>query len=121
MQFKKFAMFLPIALVGLLAQEVNAQVEQNRLRNTLTGAGSCLDVINDGDNNKREHPTFYSIERSKPYVLVQGLRDLPLNRSRSTIIVTVQGVIRECGFQASAGHYLVLISHFFASVMAPTH
>ena len=43
---------LPLVLVGLLAQEVNAQVKQNRLRNTLTGAGSCLDIINDGDNNK---------------------------------------------------------------------
>ena len=45
-------MVLPIVLVDLLAQEVNAQVEQNRLRNTLTGSGYCLDIINDGDNNK---------------------------------------------------------------------
>jgi hypothetical protein len=52
MQFKKLAIVLPIILVGLLAQEVNAQVEQNRLRNTLTGSGYCLDIINDGDNNK---------------------------------------------------------------------
>ena len=43
---------LPLVLVSLLAQEVNAQVKQNRLRNTLTGAGYCLDIINDGDNNK---------------------------------------------------------------------
>jgi Ricin-type beta-trefoil lectin domain len=52
MQFKKFTMVLPIILVGLLAQEVNAQVNQNRLRNTLTGSSYCLDIINDGDNNK---------------------------------------------------------------------
>jgi hypothetical protein len=52
MQFKKLAIALPLVLVSLLSQEVNAQVKQNRLRNTLTGAGSCLDIINDGDNNK---------------------------------------------------------------------
>ncbi len=52
MQLKKLAIVLPIILVSLLAQEVNAQVKQNRLRNTLTGAGSCLDIINDGNNNK---------------------------------------------------------------------
>ncbi len=52
MQFKKIAICLPLVLVSLLAQEVNAQVKQNRLRNTLTGAGYCLDIINDGDNNK---------------------------------------------------------------------
>jgi hypothetical protein len=43
---------LPLVLVGLLTQAVNAQVKQNRLRNTLTGAGYCLDIINDGNNNK---------------------------------------------------------------------
>ncbi|WP_373541919.1 RICIN domain-containing protein [Chamaesiphon sp.] len=52
MQFKKLAIALPLVLVSLLAQEVNAQVKQNRLRNTLTGSGYCLDIINDGDNNK---------------------------------------------------------------------
>jgi Ricin-type beta-trefoil lectin domain len=52
MQFKKLTIVLPLILVSLLAQEVNAQVKQNRLRNTLTGTGSCLDIINDGDNNK---------------------------------------------------------------------
>jgi hypothetical protein len=52
MQPKKLAIVLPIILVSLLAQEVNAQVKQNRLRNTLTGSGYCLDIVNDGDNNK---------------------------------------------------------------------
>lgn len=52
MQLKKIAIILPITLISLLAQEVNAQVNQNRLRNTLTGSGYCLDIINDGDNNK---------------------------------------------------------------------
>jgi hypothetical protein len=52
MHSKKLAIVLPIFLVSLLAQEVNAQVKQNRLRNTLTGSGYCLDIINDGDNNK---------------------------------------------------------------------
>ena len=52
MQFKKITIVLPLVLVSLLAQEVNAQVKQNRLRNTLTGSGYCLDIINDGDNNK---------------------------------------------------------------------
>ena len=54
MQSKKLAIVLPIILVSLLAQEVNAQVKQNRLRNTLTGAGSCLDITNDGDNNNQD-------------------------------------------------------------------
>jgi Ricin-type beta-trefoil lectin domain len=52
MRLKKPTIVLPLILVSLLAQEVNAQVKQNRLRNTLTGTGSCLDIINDGDNNK---------------------------------------------------------------------
>ncbi|WP_310486934.1 RICIN domain-containing protein [Chamaesiphon sp. VAR_69_metabat_338] len=52
MQFKKLAIVIPLVLVSLLAQEVNAQVKQNRLRNTLTGSSYCLDIINDGDNNK---------------------------------------------------------------------
>ena len=54
MQSKKLAIVLPIILVSLLAQEVNAQVKQNRLQNTLTGADSCLDIINDGDNNNQD-------------------------------------------------------------------
>jgi hypothetical protein len=52
MQRKKLVIILPIILVSLLAQDVNAQVKQNRLRNTLTGADNCLDIINDGDNNR---------------------------------------------------------------------
>ena len=52
MKFTKSTIALPLILVSLLAQGVNAQVKQNRLRNTLTGTGSCLDIINDGDNNK---------------------------------------------------------------------
>ena len=52
MQPKKITIILPIILLGLLANEVNAQVKQNRLRNTLTGADSCLDILNDGQNNR---------------------------------------------------------------------
>jgi Ricin-type beta-trefoil lectin domain len=51
MQSKKLIVVLPIILFGLLANDVNAQVKQNRLRNTLTGADICLDILNDGDNN----------------------------------------------------------------------
>jgi hypothetical protein len=52
MQSKNLIIALPIFLVSLLAQEVNAQVKQNRLRNTLTGADTCLDIIEDGKNNR---------------------------------------------------------------------
>jgi len=52
MQPKKIAISLSLILASLLTQEVNAQVKQNRLRNTLTGSDSCLDIINDGNNNK---------------------------------------------------------------------
>jgi Ricin-type beta-trefoil lectin domain len=52
MQSKKFVVILPIILLGLLANEVSAQVKQNRLRNTLTGADSCLDIVEDGKNNR---------------------------------------------------------------------
>ena len=45
MQSKNLIIILPIILVSLLAQDVNAQVKQNRLRNTLTGADTCLDII----------------------------------------------------------------------------
>ena len=49
---QKFIIILPLVLLGLINQAVNAQVKQNRLRNTLTGANNCLDIINDGDNNQ---------------------------------------------------------------------
>jgi hypothetical protein len=52
MESKKLIVILPIILVSLLANEVNAQVKQNRLRNTLTGADTCLDIIEDGKNNR---------------------------------------------------------------------
>jgi Ricin-type beta-trefoil lectin domain len=52
MELKKLIIILSIILVDLLANEVNAQVKQNRLRNTLTGADSCLDIIEDGKNNR---------------------------------------------------------------------
>jgi Ricin-type beta-trefoil lectin domain len=52
MKLKRFIVVLPIILVSLLVDEVNAQVKQNRLRNTLTGADSCLDIIEDGKNNR---------------------------------------------------------------------
>jgi hypothetical protein len=52
MKLNKFIVILPIILASLLANEVNAQVKQNRLRNTLTGADSCLDIIEDGKNNR---------------------------------------------------------------------
>ncbi len=52
MQNKSLIIVLPIILFGLLANEVSAQVKQNRLRNTLTGADTCLDIIEDGKNNR---------------------------------------------------------------------
>jgi Ricin-type beta-trefoil lectin domain len=52
MQLKKIVVILSIFLVGLLAKEVDAQVKQNRFRNTLTGSDTCLDIINDGENNR---------------------------------------------------------------------
>ncbi len=52
MQNKSLIIVLPIFLFGLLANEVSAQVKQNRLRNTLTGADTCLDIIEDGKNNR---------------------------------------------------------------------
>jgi hypothetical protein len=52
MKLKKLIVILPIILASILASEVNAQVKQNRLRNTLTGADSCLDIIEDGKNNR---------------------------------------------------------------------
>ena len=52
MKLKKLIVVLPLILASLLANEVNAQVKQNRLRNTLTGADTCLDIIEDGKNNR---------------------------------------------------------------------
>jgi Ricin-type beta-trefoil lectin domain len=52
MKSKKLVIILPIILASLLANDANAQVKQNRLRNTLTGADSCLDIIEDGKNNR---------------------------------------------------------------------
>jgi hypothetical protein len=50
--FYKSIIILPLILTTLLVKEVNAQSKQNRFRNTLTGANRCLDIINDGENNK---------------------------------------------------------------------
>jgi hypothetical protein len=52
MQGKKIIIIVSIILVGSSAIEVSAQIKQNRLRNTLTGADSCLDIIKDGKNNR---------------------------------------------------------------------
>jgi Ricin-type beta-trefoil lectin domain len=52
MQIKKLIVILPVFLLSLLAGEVDAQVKQNRLRNTLTGADTCLDILEDGKNNR---------------------------------------------------------------------
>jgi hypothetical protein len=52
MKSKKTIVILSLFLIGLLTQEVNAQVKQNQIRNTLTGADTCLDIIEDGKNNK---------------------------------------------------------------------
>jgi Ricin-type beta-trefoil lectin domain len=52
MKLNKLIVVLPIILTSILANEVNAQVKQNRLRNTLTGADSCLDIIEDGKSNR---------------------------------------------------------------------
>jgi Ricin-type beta-trefoil lectin domain len=52
MKIKKLTIVLSLIIISLSANEVNAQVKQNRLRNTLTGADSCLDILNDGDNSR---------------------------------------------------------------------
>jgi hypothetical protein len=52
MKLKKIILVLPIILASLLANAVNAQVKQNRFRNTLTGADTCLDIVEDGKNNR---------------------------------------------------------------------
>lgn len=52
MSCKQTVIILSAILASLLATAVNARAEQNRFRNTLTGANKCLDIINDGENNK---------------------------------------------------------------------
>ncbi|WP_310410315.1 hypothetical protein [Chamaesiphon sp. OTE_8_metabat_110] len=41
----------------------------------------CIEFDGLGEGFNREHPTFYSIGTSKPFVLVEGLRNLPLDRA----------------------------------------
>lgn len=52
MSCKQTVIILSAILASLLATAVNARAEQNRFRNTLTGANKCLDIIDDGENNK---------------------------------------------------------------------
>jgi sortase (surface protein transpeptidase) len=52
MKYQQTVVVLSVVLASLLATEVNAEVVRNRFRNTLTGADKCLDIINDGENNK---------------------------------------------------------------------
>lgn len=52
MRYTQIAIVLSTILTSMLASEVHAQVQYNRFRNTLTGADKCLDIINDGENNK---------------------------------------------------------------------
>jgi hypothetical protein len=53
MKFKQLVVIvLPVVLVSLLANEADAQSRRNRLRTMFTGTGKCLDIINDGDNDK---------------------------------------------------------------------
>jgi uncharacterized membrane protein len=53
MKHKQNIIILTTILASLLATSVNASiVGKNRFRNTLTGANKCLDIVNDGENNK---------------------------------------------------------------------
>jgi uncharacterized membrane protein len=52
MKYQSTAVALSVILASILGTEANAEVVQNRFRNTLTGADKCLDIINDGENNK---------------------------------------------------------------------
>jgi hypothetical protein len=51
MKLIKLIIILPLFSLAM-AQIVNAQVKQNQLRNTLTGSDNCLDIIEDGENNR---------------------------------------------------------------------
>jgi uncharacterized membrane protein len=52
MSCKQTVVILSAILASLLATAVSARAEQNLFRNTLTGPNKCLDIINDGENNK---------------------------------------------------------------------
>jgi hypothetical protein len=52
MQCKQLVAILSVMCAGLLVTEVNAQSQNYRLQTLLTGTGRCLDIINDGENNK---------------------------------------------------------------------
>ena len=49
---KSIVVTLSAILASSIAIGVRAESEQNRLRNTLTGANKCLDIVNDGQNNQ---------------------------------------------------------------------
>lgn len=52
MKCKQIVLVFAVLSGSLTAGEVNAQSEQNRLRNSLTGADRCLDIVRDGKNNR---------------------------------------------------------------------
>ena len=52
MKYHQSIIILPVVLVSLLATAADGQTKQNRFQNTLTGADKCLDIINDGNNNR---------------------------------------------------------------------
>ena len=73
---KPFSIFLavtfPVFMLLPLSKEANAQTSDSQLKTQFTGENKCLDIINDGENNK---PTmadcgnfsgqFWSVERTK--------------------------------------------------------
>jgi type II secretory pathway pseudopilin PulG len=52
MNYRQVVLVLAVISVSIMTRGVNAQSEQNRVRNTLTGADRCLDIVRDGKNNR---------------------------------------------------------------------
>jgi Ricin-type beta-trefoil lectin domain len=52
MKCQQVVLVLAVISVSIIARGVNAQSEQNRVQNTLTGADRCLDIVRDGKNNR---------------------------------------------------------------------
>jgi len=52
MPCKQLVVIVSVVLASLLVTKVNAQSPSLRLQTLFTGAGKCLDIINDGANNQ---------------------------------------------------------------------
>ena len=52
MHCKPLVVILSVVFAGLLVTEVKAQSPHYRLQTLFTGADKCLDILNDGANNR---------------------------------------------------------------------